>query len=107
MTHGFEVSVEGVRSAGNEMRAVADRLAAAVRTFSAEVQGYGEPWGGDDVGMIVGAAHGAIFQAAMECFEAGAEEMGAAAQAVTEIAANYERMEETNTLYVNRIGEIL
>lgn len=107
MTQGFEVSPERVRGVGTELRSLGDRFQQAVQQFAADVRGLGEPWGGDDIGMIIGLAHGAIFDAAMEAFEATAEGLGEAGEVAASIADNYDRLEETNTLYINRVSELL
>ncbi|MEU5876579.1 hypothetical protein [Spirillospora sp. NPDC047279] len=104
---GFEVSPDRVRSSGLELKSIADRLADAAKQFQAEVAGFGEPWGGDDIGMIIGLAHGAVFEAAVECFTDNASEIMGRAEQVGQVADGYDQMEDANLLYVNRIGDVL
>jgi hypothetical protein len=71
------------------------------------VSGFGEPWGGDEIGMLIGTAHGAVFQAAVECFTDNARELAGHAEGLQRVADNHERTEDTNVLYVNRVRELL
>ncbi|GAA1850149.1 hypothetical protein [Actinomadura bangladeshensis] len=107
MTTGFEVSPDRIKAAASQLRAAADDLADAAKSFQAEVSGFGEPWGGDDIGMVIGLAHGAIFQAAVECFTDNAKELSGHAEGLTRVADNHVRTEEANVLYVNRVREFL
>ncbi|MFG1998032.1 hypothetical protein ACGFNU_02655 [Spirillospora sp. NPDC048911] len=104
---GFEVAADGVRSSASALRAIADRLAEAVQSFQSEVSGVGDAFGGDDIGMIIGEAHAAVFEGAMECFSTNVAEITDRADVLGQVADNYVQMEDTNTLYVNKINEVL
>lgn len=107
MSGGFEVDADRLRATAAELKAVADGFTSAVRSFETEVAGFGAPWGGDDIGMLIGLAHDAVFQAALESFSSNAEELAGRAEAITSVAENYTQMEDANTLYVNKIGDLL
>ncbi|MFI0448135.1 WXG100 family type VII secretion target [Actinomadura sp. 6N118] len=105
--NGFEVSPDHVRSSASDLRAVADRLSQAVQSFQGEVTGLGDCWGADDIGMIIGTAHAAVFEGAMECFTTNLDEITGHAETLGVVADNYVQMEDTNKLYVNKINELL
>lgn len=41
---------------------------AALTSFVNELNGFGEPWGNDDLGSLIGLSYQGIFAAAMDCF---------------------------------------
>ncbi|WP_019631756.1 WXG100 family type VII secretion target [Actinomadura atramentaria] len=105
--NGFEVDPSRLRASASELRAVADRLQQALSDFEATVDGFGQPWGADDIGSIIGMAHDEAFDTALDCFTTNADDLAEYAEALTQMADNYVEMEQSNELYVNRIGEVL
>mgnify|MGYP001458294901 CR=1 FL=1 len=103
----LKVSTGRVRSAAAELKAAAEDLTEAAKAFQAEVSGFGAPWGGDEIGMLIGAAHNAIFQAAMECFTENAKELSEHAEGLRRVAKTHDQAESANVLYVNRVREFL
>lgn len=103
----MQVSSIRLRKTAAELQAVADRLSQQAQAFQGEVESFGAPWGSDDIGMIIGAAHDAVFQAAIECFTTNAEEIQGRAEQIVAAAENHEKAEDANVLYVNRINELL
>ena len=107
MTEGFQVSPDQLTSSAERLKQVADEFTEQVSQFQSQIQGYGEPWGGDDLGMLIGIAHGACFEAAMQCFQENSEELGQRAEALKAVAKNYTAMEESNVQGVNSISQAL
>lgn len=102
-----KVSTGRIRSAAAELKAVAEDLTEAARAFQAEVSGFGAPWGGDEIGMLIGVAHDAIFQAALECFAENAKELSEHAEGLRRVAKTHDQAENANLVYVNRVREFL
>jgi uncharacterized protein YukE len=107
VTNGFEVSPDQIRSSAKQLKQVADDFTQKVADFEAKITGFGEPWGGDDIGMLIGIAHGAVFEAAMECFKENAKELTERTQALEAMATNYTRMEDANSAAVNSVSKAL
>jgi hypothetical protein len=82
-------------------------LQAKVQAFKAEMQGYGEPWGNDDIGSLIGMCYQAIHEVAMECFGDNIGELAEHAEGVKAMAATYREAEDTSTIEVNKVRDIL
>jgi hypothetical protein len=91
---GFNVDPHALGSSGASLSQVAGEFAAALRAFQSELSGFGAPWGADEIGSLIGAAHEEVAQWAFECFEVAAEELGAAGFDVGDMATSYREVEE-------------
>ncbi|MFI0484394.1 WXG100 family type VII secretion target [Actinomadura sp. 9N215] len=107
MTDGFQVSPDQLTSSAERLGQVADEFNQQVQQFESQISGYGEPWGGDDIGMLIGIAHGACFEAAMKCFKENVEELDERVKALEAVAKNYTKMEQSNVQTVNTISKAL
>ncbi|RKN46243.1 hypothetical protein [Micromonospora endolithica] len=70
------IDPEGLRSAGTELQDVSDRFLTELRTFLADLSGFGAPWGDDEIGGLIGAAVEEVTAYAAECFGSVMEELG-------------------------------
>ncbi|SCE84220.1 hypothetical protein [Micromonospora mirobrigensis] len=70
----LEIDPDQVRAAGTRLAEVGDRLATAVETVRARVAGYGQPWGGDMLGTLVGLSFPVVSDYLATCCEAVADE---------------------------------
>lgn len=91
---GFEVEPALLRSGGDQVIGVAERFLAEVEGFEARMQGYGEPWGGDDIGSLIGTAYTAVSAWVLDCIGTAVEEVGAAGSDLTLMADGYEATEQ-------------
>ncbi|MGP4026094.1 WXG100 family type VII secretion target [Actinomadura sp. 3N407] len=107
MTDGFQVSTDQLTSSAGRLTQAAEQFGGQVQQFESQINGYGEPWGGDDIGMLIGIAHNACFEAAMKCFKENAEELSERAKALEAIAKNYTTMEQSNVQTVNAVSKAL
>jgi hypothetical protein len=96
-----------LKSSAAGLEGVAKQLEAAVKAFEAEITGHGEPWGYDDIGTLIGVAHQAVFEAAMECFTTNGEDIATDAGKLKEAAATYAESEKEASVEVNRVREFL
>ena len=74
----LRINPEALDASGRQLQDVADRFAQALTAFQAELQSYGQPWGSDDIGSLIGAAHDEVSQYAFECYQEALDEIGAA-----------------------------
>jgi hypothetical protein len=105
MSGELKVTVSDIRKAGSELQRVADQLDSQIGSFEGAISGFGEPWGGDDLGMLIGLAHGAVFDAAMECFDNNLSEIEGIAKALGVMADNFESAEQGATEKVESVGK--
>ncbi|MBA9007244.1 WXG100 family type VII secretion target [Thermomonospora cellulosilytica] len=93
--------------AGGRIQLSANDLKAKVDAFNTELQSYGQPWGSDDVGMLIGMCYQAIYEIAMECFQENIAELSEYGNSVRVMAATYRESEDLSAIEVNRVRDIL
>jgi hypothetical protein len=103
----LQVDFEDVHRAGAGIASSAQALRAKVQSFQAELQGFGQPWGNDDIGSLIGMCYQAIYEAAMECFADNIGELAGQAEGVQAMAATYREAEDASAIEVNRVRDIL
>jgi hypothetical protein len=91
---GFEVQPAALRAGGEQVIDAAERFIGQLESFEAEMAGYGEPWGGDDIGSLIGVVYTGVSAWVLDCIGVAAEEIGAAGSDLTLMADNYERVEQ-------------
>ncbi|MBM0202689.1 hypothetical protein ACIA47_03990 [Micromonospora sp. NPDC051227] len=92
--NGFEVEPALLRSGGDEVIGAAERFIGQLESFEAKMQGYGEPWGADDIGSLIGIAYTEASTWVLDCIGVAAEEIGSAGSDLTKMADNFELVEE-------------
>ncbi|WP_433378544.1 hypothetical protein ACQPZX_11875 [Actinoplanes sp. CA-142083] len=100
---GFEVDPSRLSSSGSALRGVSERLAAELAAFRSELAGYGAPWGSDDIGSLIGAAHDEVSSYAFECYQDALDEIAAAGADVVEIGLRYAEVDDA---VGRRFGEL-
>ncbi|MEV6343271.1 hypothetical protein [Actinoplanes sp. NPDC051851] len=91
---GFQVEPALLRSGGDQVIGVAERFIGDLDGFESRMQGYGEPWGGDDIGTLIGTVYTAVSAWVLDCIGVAAEEIGSAGSDVTLMADNYEAADQ-------------
>lgn len=90
---GFQVEPEKLNASGAALQGVAGRLTEELSAFQAELAGYGRPWGSDDIGSLIGAAHDEVSSFAFECYQSALEEMQAAGADISTMGDRYAAVE--------------
>ena len=103
----LRVDAEDIHRAGGGIAMSAQALKAKLEAFNAELQGFGAPWGNDDIGSLIGMCYQAIYEVAMECFASNIGELEGQAEGVRAMAATYREAEDTTAIEVNRVRDIL
>ncbi|REE97123.1 WXG100 family type VII secretion target [Thermomonospora umbrina] len=103
----LQVDPGDIRKAAGELGKVIDKLDQDLTTLESDLAGFGEPWGGDDIGMLIGMCYQGIHDLAMECFAGNLDELEAIAEDLEKMADNYQGSEELSDIEVNRVREIL
>ncbi|TMQ94238.1 hypothetical protein ETD83_24105 [Actinomadura soli] len=104
---GYEVDPEGIRRSGLGIGSSAQRLKADWEAFQAELAGFGEPWGTDDIGSLIGGCYQAIYEAAADCYNDNIEAMTEDGDTVQSVAANHLAAEKSNVTEINRVRDVL
>jgi uncharacterized protein YukE len=106
-TNKYTVQPETLRDAGRELSAAGDRLNEQWTALKSTVDGMGQPWGGDDIGMIIGESYTAIQDQADESFSGAAEDLAAFGEKLAAMADNHEKAEESMVGEINSVSAAL
>ncbi|MCW3814476.1 hypothetical protein ONA91_08400 [Micromonospora sp. DR5-3] len=89
----IEVDPDGLSGSGRALEGAAVRFGQALAAFQAELAAFGRPWGSDDIGSLIGAAHDEVSAFAFECFDSALQEIAAAGTDLTGMATRYAEIE--------------
>ncbi|MFI5835450.1 hypothetical protein ACIA5A_17420 [Micromonospora sp. NPDC051300] len=92
-----EIDPEALGASGRALGGAATRFGQALTAFQAELAGFGRPWGSDDIGSLIGAAHDEVSAFAFECFDTALDEIAAAGVDLGEMATRYAETEAAIT----------
>ncbi|MFI6267693.1 WXG100 family type VII secretion target [Micromonospora zamorensis] len=93
----FEIDPEQVRAAGTGLVGVGDRLASALETLDARLKSFGEPWGGDSLGTLVGLSFPVVSGYLVQCYAAMADEYQSSGEDLVALAEDMTAVEEDLT----------
>ncbi|WP_018785764.1 hypothetical protein [Micromonospora sp. CNB394] len=102
-----EVDPERLGASGSALDGVATRFGAALTAFRAELAGFGRPWGSDDIGSLIGAAHDEVSAFAFECFDSALDEIAAAGADLGGMAVRYAETEAAITRNLDGLRRML
>lgn len=83
---GFEVDPDAVRRAAAELQSATDELDTAVTGFAAALGGFGDPWGLDTLGTLIGGGYVAIEQLALKTLDSVIDDLDSYAERLTAMA---------------------
>jgi hypothetical protein len=92
---------------GRRIGSMTQGLAGKVEAFQGELTGFGEPWGGDDIGALIGGCYNAVYELFMECVNDNLEGLGEQGEGVTAMAATYREAEDLSEIEVNDVRKFL
>ncbi|TMR02437.1 PE domain-containing protein [Actinomadura soli] len=105
--NGYEVQPDTLRSAAKGLAEAGDQLDQEWSNLKSTVQGMGEPWGADDIGMLIGESYKAIEGQADESFTGAAEDLSGYGEKLTALADNHEKAEQKMVGEVSSISAAL
>lgn len=103
----MRVDAEEIHRAGGGIVSSVETLQEKLRAFEGELRGFGQPWGNDDIGSLIGMCYQAIYEVAMECFTGNIGDLGGHAEGVKTMAATHREAEDVTTIEVNKVRDIL
>jgi hypothetical protein len=104
---GKEIDPQSIVSAGDGIVSAAQRIRNEVSMFQAELAGFGQPWGNDDLGSLIGMVYESIAELAMDCYNTNTDEIDEIGGLTRMMGANYLATEQNNTDQANRYRQIL
>lgn len=90
---GKEIDLDSLRTAGEGLQEVSRRFQTELQVLIAELSAFGTPWGGDEIGSLIGAACEEVTAYAIECFSEAIEELGVVGVDLSLMAHRYEQTE--------------
>jgi hypothetical protein len=103
----LNVDPDQIQRSGAQISAAAEQLHGHVSAFQGELTSYGQPWGHDMVGSLIGGCYLAISGAAMRSFASNTSALSDHGARVQAMASLYRQTEESNTQAVDRVREAL
>jgi hypothetical protein len=97
------IDADQVTERGAAIVAASQRLKDEWEAFCGKLEGYGEPWGSDDVGSLIGACYTVVFQAASECYASNVEAMTGDGEAVKTVAELHRASEQESVASIKQI----
>jgi hypothetical protein len=93
----FSVDADRMRDAGDNISQSSQAMSGSVSQFEAQLASYGDAFGGDDLGSLIGMVYGVIHDLAMDCFETNIADTQEAGETVTAMANNFSNTEDNTT----------
>lgn len=91
---GVNISTESLRLAGTLLREVGDELDRQLTALENELRSFGEPWGNDNIGQLIGAAYQEVVSFAFDCLRNLLNEIRESGTDLGGMADTYEQMEQ-------------
>ncbi|HEY8454515.1 MAG TPA: hypothetical protein VIL34_02890 [Actinopolymorphaceae bacterium] len=99
------VSPSQLDKAGQDLGAVAERLSAELQSTMNELASFGDPWGGDEIGMLIGVTHQVVSELAFEKLGQLCDDLGLDSEALRSMAKAYQEAEEFASQLLEQIGK--
>lgn len=103
----LEIVTQTLRDAGKQLGGVADQFTSELQSLQSELASLGEPWGQDDIGMLIGIAYQEVVSFALEVFFGALDEMRESGSDLGRIADMYDAVEKEIGDVFKRLGESL
>ncbi|HCT78041.1 MAG TPA: hypothetical protein DGT23_15895 [Micromonosporaceae bacterium] len=92
----FEVDPAGLRDADERVGMAIVDADTMLGQFETEIEAFGEPWGHDDLGGLIGEVYQAAYAMAMNCFNSNLDTMDAYATRLGVAADSYEQTDQAS-----------
>ena len=91
----FSIDPDSIQRAAVEIQGVADDLDGTVGRFVQALSQFGDPWGMDMLGMLIGGGYAAIEQLALETLDSIVDSFDQYAEGLTSMAASYREVDDS------------
>ncbi|MEV0675529.1 hypothetical protein AB0I60_03295 [Actinosynnema sp. NPDC050436] len=96
MSGKVELTGDTISRSGEQLTGTADRLAEEVASFTGRLAGFGDAFGGDDLGSTMQMIYDAVSGAAFECFDENTAVLSETGGQLSEMGAEYTEVERAN-----------
>lgn len=93
MSAGIQVSPEVLRATGTVLQQVGDRFEEQLNALESELLSFGQPWGNDDIGQLIGVAYEEVVSYAFDCLRGVLDEIRQSGVDLDGMAQRYETAE--------------
>ncbi|MFI5843474.1 hypothetical protein ACIA8K_27580 [Catenuloplanes sp. NPDC051500] len=104
---GFEVNPESMRATDDRIGSVFQAALADFERLDAETAAEDAPWGGDDLGKLIGEVYQGAYAMAFNCLYSNLDTMGDYSYQLAVAADAYDAVEEEIAQQMGRIGSAL
>jgi hypothetical protein len=101
------VDPDGIGESGAGIGSAADQAKSHIHALQSDLAQYGEPWGNDDVGSLIGMCYDVIAGLAMDSYQTNIDGLARFAEGVKSMADSYRQAEDANTAGFGRIHDML
>jgi hypothetical protein len=102
-----EARPDDMDGSSRDLNSVVTQFRTDLQRIQADMQGAGEPWGGDLLGMLIGEAHGIGFDSIFELYGELGDAMGDDADDLSRQAGNHRTAEDKSNTRVTDVGNQL
>ncbi|MCP2343637.1 hypothetical protein [Actinomadura rupiterrae] len=107
MAPELKVDHQQLLKTGRDIGTAASDLRAHWQQFQGELASYGEPWGNDDIGQVIGLCYQGALQIFGDCLDDNIGAVTEHAEGVQAMAGTYRESEDTSHIEVNRVKDFL
>ena len=99
----IEVQTESLRQAKVLIGNSTQETDAALSVFIAELEQFGQPWGDDELGSLIGLSYQGIFEVAMDCFASNLDVIDEYAQRLGDAADDLDHTDTQQAQDLDRV----
>jgi hypothetical protein len=104
---GLDIDPESIHSGADGLDAAKEQVQGMFDQFQSAAEGLADAFGGDEIGMLLGIAHQACLDAALECFSTNLDDLADYAVSLREMADNHLAADdETAAIFEQLLGEL-
>ncbi|GIF11787.1 hypothetical protein Ate01nite_18190 [Actinoplanes teichomyceticus] len=93
----MRVDPDALMASGDRIISAAQRIRGELVAFQSQLAAFGQPWGNDDLGSLIGEVYHAIYELAVDCYTENTGEIDEVGATTRVMAVNYLDTEESNT----------
>lgn len=103
----FNVDTAQINSAGGGLGEVAKKLRTHLSNFQSELNGYGQPWGNDNIGQTIQKVYTPVHGFAMKWFEKNIADLEKNSTGLVQTAATYDKAEQNSVTQIASVAKAL
>ncbi|MDG4820878.1 hypothetical protein O7635_03300 [Asanoa sp. WMMD1127] len=92
----LNIDSAALRYSGSGVQTTAEDMGQRFTAFQAELASFGQPWGNDDLGSLIGMAYEVVMEVAMDCISGNLDGLVEDGAGLLGMADNYDAVEQEN-----------